>query len=377
MNLTEEPREFEQSFALLAEETKEDLDNLHARTREDYETWKQSVMEWLTHEGKDPERLRGYAEETLRGTNYKIDQVMRWLWNQRGYTTELTPDDADALMRELGRYTEYSDANLNNFVKALKRLFKYYNHEKGKEYEWDCKLNLTEEKVTNRDYFYKREFRSLYEAALEYGTVRHYHSCTPEERDELKATLAQRFEKTKDEVSVDDFERANSFKIPSIISVSLDCGLRPIEVGRAKTYWVNFEENSLDIPKEESSKNEDNWQCVLSEKSVRALEKWCEERASYDKYAGRDELWLNKRGNPYGSNSLNYLLDDLIETTGIEPAGRDLSYYSIRHGVASAWADEENIHDAKEQLRHKNVETTIGYAHSAAENRHGSVNSKW
>ena len=41
------------------------------------------------------------------------------------------------------------------------------------------------------------------------------------------------------------------------------------------------------------------------------------------------------------------------------------------------WADEENIHDAREQLRHKNVETTIGYAHSGTENRHNSVNSKW
>lgn len=68
----------------------------------------------------------------------------------------------------------------------------------------------------------------------------------------------------------------------------------------------------------------------------------------------------------------NYLLDNLVE-----PAGRDLSWYSIRHGVATAWADEENIHDAREQLRHKNVETTIGYAHSGTENRHNSVNSKW
>lgn len=43
----------------------------------------------------------------------------------------------------------------------------------------------------------------------------------------------------------------------------------------------------------------------------------------------------------------------------------------------TVWADEENIYDAREQLRHKNVETTIGYAHSGAENRHNSVNSKW
>lgn len=377
MNFTEEPEDFNPGFRLIAEETVEDLNDLHARAHSDYETWKRGLMAWLHYEGKDPERLRGYAEETLRATNYKIDQLMRWLWNERGYTTELTPDDADELMRELGRYSEYSDANLNNFVKAIKRLFSYYNHEKGKSFEWECQINLTEPKVTNRDYFYKREFRSLYEAALEHGTVRHYHTCTPEERDELKAHLAQRFEKPKTEVSESDFERANSFKIPSIISVALDCGLRPVEVGRAKTYWVNFEENTLDIPKEESTKNAENWKCVLSEKSMRALEKWCDERASYAKYDGRDDLWLNKRGNPYNSNSLNYLLNDLIEMAGIEPAGRDLTFYGIRHGVATVWADEENIHDAQEQLRHKKVETTLGYAHSGTENRFGSVNSKW
>jgi hypothetical protein len=60
-------------------------------------------------------------------------------------------------------------------------------------------------------------------------------------------------------------------KIPSIVSVSLDCGLYPVEVGRAKVDWVSFKDNTLDIPREESSKNENNWKCVLSNKSVRAL----------------------------------------------------------------------------------------------------------
>lgn len=238
-------------------------------------------------------------------------------------------------------------------------------------------MSLTEPKVTNRDYFYKREFRSLYEASLEYGSVRHYHSCSRDERDELKAHLAQRFEMEKSEIGPDEFVRANSFKIPSIVSVSLDCGLRPVEVCRAKTYWVNFEENTLDIPKDESRKNSDNWKCVLSDNSMRALEKWCDERASYEKYAGRDDLWLNKKGNRYGSDSLNYLLDDLIEIGGVEPAGRDLSWYGIRHGVATVWADDENAHDAREQLRHKDVETSLGYAHSATENRRNTVNSQW
>ena len=280
-------------------------------------------------------------------------------------------------MKKLGRYSEYEESTLNNFVKTLKRIFKYFNHEKGKNIEWECPIDINETGVTNRDYFKKDEFRPLYEASLEHGTVKHYHSCSPEERDELKAHLAQRFEKAKSEVGPDDFQKANSFKIPSIVSVSLDCGLRPVEVGRTKKEWVNLEESTLDIPKEESSKNTENWKCVLSNKSARALEKWVDERSSYRKYNGVDELWLNEKGNPYGSSPLNYLLEQLIERGGIRPAGRDLSWYSIRHGTATVWVDEEDLHDAREQLRHKNFETTLGYSNSGIRNRKEEVNSKW
>jgi integrase len=377
MNFEPEARDVDFDFPLLADETIDALEDAHARAVTDYRGWKRDLMEWLFFEGKDPERLRGYSADTLRNSNYKVDQIMRWVWNQRGYTTEVTAEDADELMRELGRYSEYTDANLNNFVKTLKRIFAYYNHEKGKCIEWECSLDLNEPSVTNRDYFKKQEFHALYEAALEYGSVKHYHSCSTAEREELQAYLAQRFEKRKDEIGPGDFERANSMKIPSLVSVSLDCGLRPIEVGRATVDWVNFEDATLDIPKEESSKNEGNWKCVLSNNSVRALEEWVDERNSYEKYSGQDALWLNGKGNPYSSTSLNYLLDQLIEAAGIEPAGRDLSWYSIRHGVATVWADEENIHDAQEQLRHKKVETTLGYAHSGTANRRNTVNSKW
>lgn len=378
MNFSEEAKPVTFGFPVLAQETIDVLEEEgHPRAVTDYESWKRDVLEWLHYEGKDPDRLRGYSKDTLRQSTYKIDQIMRWLWNKRGYTTELTPEDADELMRELGRYSQYGDANLNNFVKVIKRLFAYYNHEKGKNIEWNCRIDLNEPSVTNRDYFKKDEFRPLYEASLEHGTVRHYHACNPEERDELKAHLAQRFEIRKKDVGPEEFQRANSFKIPSIVSVSLDCGLRPVEVGRAKVDWVNFEDGTLDIPREESSKNEDNWKCVLSRNSLRALEEWIQERSTYGKYAGRPELWLNKKGNPYNSSSLNYLLGKLIERAGIRPAGRDLSWYSIRHGVATVWADEEKIHDTREQLRHKKAETTLGYAHSGTETRHGKVNSKW
>jgi integrase len=372
-----DPEDPEFDFPILAGDTEKALDDLHGRARTDYETWKRGFLNWLYHEGKKPDRGQGFASGTIRKTSYHTDAIMRWLWTERGYTTELTPEDADELMKTLGRHSDYADSNLNNIVKTIKRLFSYYNHEKGRSIDWECNYSLSEPTVTNRDYFRKQEFQSLYEASLNHGAVKHYNNCTPEERDKLKAHLAQRFEKGKEDVAVLDFDRANSFKIPSLVSTTLDMGLRPIEIARATTEWVNLDKAALEIPAAESSKNSDNWECVLSNKAVRALRKWLDERASYEKYATTNALWLNKKGNPYRSQSLNYLLDKLIEGGGIEPAGRDLTWYSIRHGVATLWADEEDIQDAREQLRHEQIETTLGYSHSSTSKRRNSVNSKY
>lgn len=102
MNFGPEATEIEFDFPLLAADTGDALADHNARARTDYESWKRNLLTWLSIEGKDPDRLRGYSEDTVRNTNYKVDQVMRWLWNQRGYTMELTTEDADSLMRELG-----------------------------------------------------------------------------------------------------------------------------------------------------------------------------------------------------------------------------------------------------------------------------------
>jgi len=376
-NIATERTDPDFSFPIMADTTEEKLKTLHGRAREDYETWKWDFLTWLHHEGKKPDKAEGFAEGTIRKTSYHTDQIMRWLWDQRGYTTELSEDDADDLMRFLGRHSEYEDSNLNNIIKTIKRIFKYFNTEKGENIDWNCNYGTSEPKVTNRDYFKKNEFRPLYEASLEHKAVKHYNNCTPEERDNIKSHLAERFTILKEDITPHDFERANSFKIPSIVATTLDMGLRPVEIKRATVDWVDLNNAVLKIPAEESSKNKDNWECVLSSNAKRALERWLDERSTYEKYNFSNALWLNKEGNRYSSQSLNRLLDKLIEKRGIEPAGRDLTWYSIRHGVATIWANEEDIHDAKEQLRHKRIKTTLGYSHSSPEKRHGAVNSKY
>nr|WP_233204264.1 hypothetical protein [Halegenticoccus soli] len=115
-------------------------------------------------------------------------------------------------------------------------LFKWREHQHGLD-EWKPQISFaTRDKTTApRDYLTREERTAIREAALEYGTVPAYANLSPSERDRWKAYLAQRFEKPKSKVSPEDWEKANGWKIPSLVWVSLDADLRPIEVERAVT----------------------------------------------------------------------------------------------------------------------------------------------
>lgn len=109
-----------------------------------------------------------------------------------------------------------------------------------------------------KDFFTREERSKLREGALEYGSVPAYSDLSPRERSQWKAHLAQRFEKPKSEIVPADWDRANGWKIPSIVWTSLDAGLRPIEVERATVNWVDVDNSLLRIPIEEASKSVDN-----------------------------------------------------------------------------------------------------------------------
>lgn len=102
MNFSAEADDHSFDFPLIAGDSGAALEDHHARAKDDYEPWKHDFLVWLRVEGKKPDRLEGYSSAVVRATSYKTDQVVRWLWTQRGYTTELTPDDADQLMKTLG-----------------------------------------------------------------------------------------------------------------------------------------------------------------------------------------------------------------------------------------------------------------------------------
>lgn len=342
---------------------------LNNRQRLDYEEHRKDLLEWLATLGKQPEKASGYSQAVVRNTGYRLDQIYRWVWGREGYTTDIQHEHADHYVRTLaGR--EISNASKAKYVMSLKRLFKWQHHVRGGEL-WESEIAFsTGNGVSNpRDFFTRTERTKLREAALEYGAIPRYNDLAPSERDRWKQHLSQRFGKPITEVSPEDWERANGWKVPSLVWTSLDCGLRPIEVERARVDWVDTSNGVIRIPREESSKNRDNWIAGLTERTTEALTRWLQERENYSKYDDTSSLWLTREGNPYTSQSLRYLIRRLCEEAGISTSGRKISWYAIRHSVGTYMTREEDLAAAASQMRHKSIQTTMKYDNTPIEDR--------
>ncbi|MFC5278888.1 tyrosine-type recombinase/integrase [Halorubrum rubrum] len=358
-----------ENIVVIPEKSRNYLNN---RQSLDYRSHRKQLIKWAITLGKDTEKAEGYAHETVRARSYRLDRFYRWIWQNQtdGYTLEITTEHADEYLKYLA-YQEHSKTFKASCQKAIKMLFKWQNFHQGKDIDWDPVINFNQYQGTSqpRDFLTRDERRKLREASLEHGSVPHYNSVTPEERDKWKAHLAQRFGKPKEEIGMDDWKRANSWKEPSIIWTSMDAGLRPVEVGRARTSWVDLENGLLRIPREDSSKNTENWTVSLLERTTNILKKWIEEREQYPKYEDTDKLWLTRNDNPYGTQSLNYLLERVCKTADLPKEDRDLTWYSIRHSVGTYMAREEGLAAAQAQLRHKSEQTTMKYDQAPLEDR--------
>jgi site-specific recombinase XerD len=346
---------------------------LNERQQIDYRNQREQCLEWLLVFGKDPKKAEGYARTTVKNRAHRMDQFYRWVWDRDGYTTNVTHDHADSYLRWLAKQ-EYSNAHKDNCRKALQMLYKWREHEQGLD-EWDPELSFsTGHKTTApRDYLTREERGLIREAALEHGSVPSYESLEPAERDRWRAYLAQRFEKPKSEVTPEDWDKANGWKIPSLVSVSLDAGLRPIEVERAVTDWVDIENSVLRIPKEQSSKNTGHWIVSLQDRTAETLDRWLEQRETDPEYDDTDKLWLTRFGNTYGSASLRKILRRLCDQADIPYENRQMSWYSIRHSTGTYMTREEDLAAAQAQLRHKSPETTMKYDQAPVEDRQNAL----
>ena len=332
---------------------------LNQRQQLDYKSEREQCLRWLLSIGKNPDRGDGYAKGTIKTRSYRMDQFYRWVWdNAGGYTVNVSHEHADEWMRELA-HTDHSMAHKANCQKSVKMLFKWRQRQRG-DAQWEPTITFSDGANNNpQDYLTVDERRHIREAALKSGSVPSYNNLTPEERDRWKRYLSQRFEIKKEAVEPAHWDRANSWKIPSLVWTSLDAGLRPIEVGRAKRSWVDSTNDVLRIPKEDSAKNSDNWIVSLQEQTSSALRRWIAEQSAYPKYDDSEHLWLTREGNRYDSGSLRYLLQQLCEIAGIDTQYRKMSWYTIRHSLGTYMTREEDLAATQSQLRHQSVETTM------------------
>lgn len=346
---------------------------LNQRQQLDYRNERENCLTWLLTFGKHPKKAEGYARGTIKPRANRMDQFYRFVWeHEGGYTANVTHEHADAWMTHLAQ-RDVSNTHKCNCQKAIKMLFKWREHEHGLG-EWDPNITFSQDSSSNpREFLTRDERAGIRDAALEYGSVPSYNNLTPSERDRWKAYLAQRFDKPKEEVEPDDWDRANGWKVPSLVWASLDAGLRPIEVERSTVSWIDTDNSVLRIPKAESSKNRDNWTVSLRERTAQSLRKWLNERETYPKYDDTDAIWLTRQGNPYDTSSLRYLLKNLCEIADIDTKHRQMSWYAIRHSVGTYMTREEDLAAAQAQLRHKSAETTMKYDQVPIEDRQDAL----
>lgn len=353
--------------------SQESLDCLNPRQTELFlDDW-QEFRDYLKTKGKDPDDHEGYAQSNLDPITRRVFQVFEHEWNGSEIVLDLSEDAADRFVEALKKDEfrkrsgePYAEASKRKFVDALEAYFRY------KGTDWEPDHSFSDNASTNEsDPFTLDERKQLFNAALRHKSPPTYSNLSPEERDRWKGYIAEYMGKPKSEVSPEDWEALQkSWKVPALIATDLDAGWRSAMVGRLKVDYVNLEENLIVIPPEAAVKNDSRWEVTLTDKATKILERWLEQRSNKTKYDDSDRIWLNRKGNPYGSKNLNDLLGKLIEEAGIDQQNRKLTWHSIRHSTGRYIYDQQqDLKIVAQILRHKSLESASIYAEPTPETK--------
>jgi integrase len=251
-------------------------------------------------------------------------------------------------------FWDVTDSTKGKHLEGLLRYSKWLQRKFDRD-EWEFQWNFNSGGGNNgpRDFLTRDERRKIRQAALDKDGNPSY------------GIDAEHIE----EVGTD-----NTWKYTSLVWVSLDTGLRPVEVGKARVSWCDIENGVLRIPREESSKNEGNWTVSITDRTATALGRWLDEKENHPRYEDTDKIWLTRHGNQYGSNQLSRLLKDLCDIAGIDHENRQISWYTIRHSVGTYMTKERDLAATKAQLRHRNAKTTMKYDQVPTEKRRDALN---
>ena len=319
----------------------------------DYYEFRKKFLTHLLQMGKNPNKAKGYSPYTVKGTADRTARFDLWRWKNRGgYNIPPDQDDASAYMNEVA-FWDVADSTKGKKMEALLRYSKWlqraFNHDEW-EFEWTFQSGGGNSGP--RDFLTREERQQIRQAALKKDGNPSYGVS---------------------EEDLPDGGRHNSWKFTSLVWVSLDAGLRPVEVGKARVSWCDTENGVLRIPREESSKNEGNWTVSITDRTATALDRWLAERAEHPRYDDSDKLWLTRHGNRYGSNELSRILKDLCERVDIPHEDRQMSWYTIRHSVGTYMTKERDLAATKAQLRHRNAKTTMKYDQVPVEDRRDAL----
>ena len=328
--------------------------------------------DWMLKKGNNPRREKGLKEGTASNYIDRIDQLHRFSITYIDPEELTTIDDADAdtLLRliDLGEITkqrganagdEYDESAKRKFGDALQKYFEWRYYEGSKEYEWKPKINFSDSHGESAYRFTYRELGLVLNEAESYGSLPSYYDTTDEERDRINGLVAQRLGLPKEDVTQNDWLHADwSSKINSLVTVSYDAGLTPIEIANARTAWYDPQTQTLKIPTEFACKEREKQKVGLADDSATNLSNWIRERRHLKVYDGSNKLWLNREGNPYQSGSLCNIIRNLCEEAGVKTEGRKVVWYSLRQTMGQKVTDEGELSEANDQLRHEFLGTT-------------------
>lgn len=337
------------------------------------------LLNYLRQKGKNPKRNRGFSESNIRPIARRIHQGHQFAWDIDPIKTTLSPNQADQFIDALNKDTvrnsdgePYAEGSKRKFRQALETYFDF------REIDWNPDIKFSEDHSTfASDPFTLSEREQLLNASFEYQSPPLYCNVSPDERDRWNTHLAQVLGKSKQSIGPSDWEDLqHCWKIPSLISTSLDCGWRAAMVGRLETSLVNIGEGRIKIPPNIAVKNDSHWDADLSSRSENMLRRWFEQRGNRTKYDSSDHIWLNRKGNPYASNTLNDLLSNLIDIADINTQGRRLTWHSIRHSTGMYVFDQKkDLELVAEILRHATLEAARKYAHPTSETKKDVIES--
>jgi integrase len=328
--------------------------------------------EYLQTEAKNPRKEIGYAETSVPPRIDRVLTIVEWVWSNSGFTTELTTDQADTAMEalEVDQITRkdgdpLSGGSKRKIADALVNWFAFHG------IDWESPISFKERNGSsdNSDPFTRFEARKLWETALEYKSIPSYNNLSPEDRDRWRKHLAQELGKPAEEVLPEDWDRVNrDWKIPSIVRTSRGSAWRPAAIGRMEVDWYYPELEKIIVPAEHAVKNNKEWEQVLSDEEIMAIDKWLEQRSNREKYDNESKMWLTRESTPYCSDSLNKLLSNLLEAAGINTRGRKLTWYSWRHYVGTYTYDEyKDLKVVAERLRQQSESAASVYVHPTDE----------